>query len=272
MKSARIRSSAAALKQAPDEKSETADEALCGMRVDVLEDGGEWLRVRTDYLYEGWVSGHDLCVGDEVLQRWSSMPQKLVWQACADVLDVPKVQGRIVAGLYRGSLLGVTEESQNGYRKVNLCDGRMGWIWENFLTDPPSDWKRKEPKELRGALVQTACLYLGVQYRWGGKTPLGIDCSGLCSMAYLLNGIKICRDSHILPEFPMREIRLDRVEAGDLLFFPGHVAMYMGNGRYIHSTAGNNCHGVVVNSLDPGAPDYRGDLPKKLLCCGSIFV
>ena len=91
------------------------------------------------------------------------------------------------------------------------------------------------------------------------------------SMAYLLNGVIIHRDAHILPEFDMHEIAFADKKAGDLLFFPGHVAMYLGDNRYIHSTAGNNCHGVVINSLDPKAADYRADLPEKLLCTGSIF-
>ena len=69
--------------------------------------------------------------------------------------------------------------------------------------------------------------YLGAQYRWGGKTPLGIDCSGIVSMAYLLNGVTIYRAAAIKSGFALHEISLEAAKPGDLLFFPGHVAMYL---------------------------------------------
>ena len=55
------------------------------------------------------------------------------------------------------------------------------------------------------------------------------------------------------------------------MFFPGHVAMYIGNQQYIHSTGKAGSDGVVINSLDPAAPDYRADLPEKLTGVGSYF-
>ena len=50
-----------------------------------------------------------------------------------------------------------------------------------------------------------------------------------------------------------------------------HVAVYMGGGRYIHSTAKNGSDGVVINSLDPAHEDFRPDLPEKITAIGSIF-
>ena len=44
----------------------------------------------------------------------------------------------------------------------------------------------KNEQEFRDSIIKTALSYLGTSYRWGGKTTLGIDCSGLCQMAYLL--------------------------------------------------------------------------------------
>ena len=58
---------------------------------------------------------------------------------------------------------------------------------------------------------------------------------------------------------------------GDALFFPGHVALYLGGGRYIHSTGAAVSGGVVLNSLDPADPLYREDLVKCLNAVGSIF-
>ena len=128
------------------------------------------------------------------------------------------------------------------------------------------------PEEaLRQRLCDTARLYLRTQYRWGGKSPPGIDCSGLASMSYLLNGIIIYRDAKIMEGFPIHEIPREAMKPGDLMYFPGHVAMYLGEGKYIHSTGKAGSDGVVVNSLDPEAPDYRPDLPEKLTAVGSYF-
>lgn len=271
MKYALIRSAVAPMMEAQPNEKEITDEALCGMTVEVLENNGTWYHIRTHYHYEGWVEEKHLCFDETLVEQWSYAPKRVVLQAHADVLETPKVQGHYVGEVTRGALLSPVGEAENGWQKVRFCDGREGWTWGAFLGEHLTAWDKSNEPALRKALTETALSYLGTQYRWGGKSPLGIDCSGLCSMAYLLNGVLICRDAHILPEFPMHEIPFDRIKEGDLLFFPGHVAMYLGNQRYVHSTAGNNCHGVVMNSLDPAAPDYRADLPEKLLCVGSIF-
>lgn len=271
MSFALVRSMIAPMMQEASSEAELADESLCGYQVEILERSGEWCRIRTHYLYEGWVREKDLCFDENLIRQWDASPKKVVLQAHADILAMPKVQGCFVAELTRGALVSPMDETSEGWQKVRLCDGREGWTWGAFLGVYLTDWKKSEQEKLRGMLTKTALSYLGTQYRWGGKTPLGIDCSGLCSMAYMLNGVLICRDAHILPEFCMHEIDFKDIKQGDLMFFPGHVAMYLGNQRYVHSTAGNNCHGVVINSLDPKADDFRADLPQKLEGVGSIF-
>ncbi|XOQ44960.1 MAG: NlpC/P60 domain-containing protein [Clostridium sp.] len=271
MNFALVRSMIAPMMQKASEKSELADESLCGYKVEILKQDGQWCLIRTGYQYEGWVLEKHLCREESLVRQWDAAPKKVVLQAHADILTVPKVQGNLVAELTRGALVSPLDEESEGWQKVRLCDGREGWTWGAFLGEYRTDWNKEDEAKLRRALTETALSYLGTQYRWGGKTPLGIDCSGLCSMAYLLNGIIIHRDAHMLPQFCMHPIDFKDIKPGDLMFFPGHVAMYLGNQRYIHSTAGNNCHGVVINSLDPDAEDYRADLPEKLESVGSIF-
>ena len=165
-----------------------------------------------------------------------------------------------------------------------LADGSEGFTKESFVADYiPLSFEKPEPSEgedpeewetnLRERLVEAAMGYQGTTYRWGGKSPQGIDCSGLCSMAYLLNGIKIYRDAAIKPGFPVKEIPVENMKRGDLVMFKGHVAMYLGGERklYIHSTARSGSDGVTFNSFLPGDPLYRQDLHEGILEVASLF-
>jgi len=88
------------------------------------------------------------------------------------------------------------------------------------------------------SLVAAASLYLGVPYLWGGRSFLGIDCSGLVQCAFRDIGVAVPRDSDM-----QRDAIGDVVSAGaiadlrrgDLIYLPGHVLIYAGAGRVIHA-------------------------------------
>ncbi len=262
-----------ALLAAPTRESTLVDEVLYGMVVDILEEVAPgWYKVRTHYRYEGIVAAEDLIIGDEAAAWWESLPKKIVCHKnTCDVLGAPKVQGYFILSVTRGGLVSPVGEPEKGWQKVILADKREGYmpaaILDQYHTKPLSE----NEEELRQALVDAAMLYQGTHYRWGGKSPLGIDCSGLVSTAYMLCGILIYRDADIREGFPIHEISLEQIRTGDLLFFPGHVAMYMGNGRYCHSTGRNGDNGFAINSLNPEHPDFRADLKEQITQVGSYF-
>ena len=271
MSDALVRVPVCALRCGPDDRAEQADEVLSGMAVTVLDHAGGWCQVETPYRYRGWARAGDLCQDGTACRRWAEAPKRVVLRAFCDVLSGPGVEHVRIECLTRGALVSPLDPPEAGdWQRVRLCDGREGFVRMGFLGTYHTDPAFREEGPLRAALTETARSYLGTQYRWGGKTPLGIDCSGLTSMTYLLNGIQIFRDARIEPGFPVHPICRGSMGPGDLLFFPGHTAMYLGEGIYIHSTAREGA-GVVLNSLDPASSRFRADLAGTVTAVGSIF-
>ena len=84
------------------------------------------------------------------------------------------------------------------------------------------------------AIVAAAESQLGVPYVWGGSTPgSGLDCSGLVQYCYAQAGISLPHYSESQMQGGTR-IPLSEARPGDILWKPGHVAIYVGGDEYIH--------------------------------------
>jgi cell wall-associated NlpC family hydrolase len=104
--------------------------------------------------------------------------------------------------------------------------------------------------------VRVALEAVGTPYRWGGESPAtGFDCSGLVRWAYGRVGIELPHNSYALYS-EGRRVREARMEPGDVLFFEGlgHVGLYVGNGRMVHSPeTGRNVEVVRLAGTNYGA-------------------
>ncbi|WP_235839245.1 C40 family peptidase [Clostridium sp. Marseille-P2415] len=266
--------------------SAIADEGLYGMGLMIIGEPVQgFYPVRMFYDYPGYCREEDIAVVDlDELKNWEQSGLMVIDGGYVDILSVPAVQGVRLLSLYRGSLMKVLafDSEVEGWARVELLDGSIGYMRSQYLRKKEFSqsglWTNELPQKrivdeaaFRKAVIRTAKQYLGTQYRWGGRSTAGIDCSGLTSESYLLNGILIYRDAKIEPGFPVHEIPKDEMLPGDLMYFPGHIAMYLGNGAYIHSTGKAGSSGVVISSLNPEAEDYRPDLAESWYASGSIF-
>jgi cell wall-associated NlpC family hydrolase len=89
--------------------------------------------------------------------------------------------------------------------------------------------------------VAVAELYVGSPYLWGGKTNLGLDCSGLVQVALTAAGIACPRDSDMQERAVGRPFNwiddVTTLQRGDLIFWPGHVAIVRDGANLVHANA-----------------------------------
>jgi len=112
-----------------------------------------------------------------------------------------------------------------GERFVRLADG--GYVFAGHLAPlghHAPDW------------VAVAEQFAGIPYVWGGKTSVGIDCSGLVQTSLEAGGIKSPRDTDMMEAQLGTPIQLDaELQRGDLIFWKGHVGLMLDATRIIHA-------------------------------------
>lgn len=267
-----------------EELTEVSDEILSGWLVAYERADGNVVKILTSYGYEGYANRccfRAVSIQD-IQEKITSGSMRRIISRTADVLEAPLVQAPIVCMLLRNSVVRILDENNSEWTHIKTADGNTGYIHSAFLGKLMNqdrlyfgcDYRNQKITEeyvFREKVVESAMSYLNTQYRWGGKSVLGIDCSGLAFMSYFENGLIIYRDASIKANYPVHEIDLSKIMMGDLIYFTGHMAVYIGNGRYIHATAHNSNPCVTINSLNPQDTDYREDLAKNITACGSVF-
>jgi murein DD-endopeptidase / murein LD-carboxypeptidase len=106
------------------------------------------------------------------------------------------------------------------------------------------------------SFIDIAKSYLGTQYRMGGLSHKGIDCSGLFYMSFQKLHIKFPRIAHEQGRFGKIIPNIEELIKGDLIYFQGtynstrlitHTGIYIGKGKFLHSTSS---YGVTISNLE----------------------
>ena len=213
--------------KAPEDAARQEDELLFGEGFDVLEarDGWAWGQARRDG-YVGFVRTEALA------PKTDDLPTLRVGAVRTCGFRGPDLKSGVVAQLSIGSLI---RPGETRNRFVDTGEG--GWVFAAHLqgvgvfeTDPAS----------------VAELFLGAPYVWGGRSSLGLDCSGLVQQALMATGRACPRDTdQQLAAFP-HAVERAALMRGDLVFWKGHMGMMLDADGMIHA----NAHHMAV-AIEP---------------------
>jgi len=209
------------------DKSEMVTQLLFGEYFEVLEEYKNWILIRSGIdSYKGWIDRkQQLPISKDTYQSL----KKSQAAVAADIVGVlTDVSSDISFPITMGCLLPFVKGKE-------LVIEKKKYQYQGNTVTPSGKIKRDE-------LVQDAFAFLNAPYLWGGRTPLGIDCSGLTQMVYRLNGMSIPRDASQQVELGEALSFPEEAEPGDLAFFDNaegritHVGIVLKNSQIIHAS------------------------------------
>jgi hypothetical protein len=214
------------LREFPQDTSEMISQVLYGEHFKLLEQRKKWSRIRLAFdNYEGWIDNKQFI---EISKESYLEIGKLKPTYCLDLVEVVQNKNGQLLTLPIGASVHSTKYLNHEY------DG-------NCISG----------KQKKSNLIITALNYLNAPYLWGGKTPFGIDCSGLTQMVYKINGYSLLRDASQQATQGEALSFIEESEPGDLAFFNNeegaitHVGIIMKDNYIIHA------HGKVrIDRLD----------------------
>lgn len=212
---------AAPLRKEAAHRSEMTSQLLFGETMQVLETDREWLRIRSLYDgYEGWLTHH---LADEVGEGIATASSPFVATALVNPITLPQ---ELVNAPMGASLPGFDEETRLLWDEQHKYHG----TYRN--THTPYN---------RDLLERTIQGWINAPYLWGGRTFMGVDCSGFVQVVFKVIGIPLKRDAYLQAE-QGDPVSLPDATTGDLAFFHNdegriiHVGLLLNNHTIMHAS------------------------------------
>lgn len=241
------------LRAAPSHKAEMVTQALFGECLEVTDTAPDgWMRVKCGYDgYEGWGTQSQVCGISENFYHLSATGYTGEW------INEILFNNRIMR-----VPLGCPLPDPGRWKE----EGLPAFAYHGRVIEPAD-------KEASGALaLKYALEYLNTPYLWGGRSPFGIDCSGLTQGVFKLMGVRLPRDAW-QQALEGEEVKSpEPAVCGDLAFFANkddrvtHVGILLGDDGIIHSAGRvrvDRTDGEGIINSDTGERTHRLKLIRR---------
>lgn len=216
-----VRRSAIAMRKIPDPAAGLESEALFGEQLTVFDesDGWAWVQLKRDH-YVGYLPADALTADIQDATHWVRTNGTFVYPK-PDIKSPPILHLSITSEVSVKSTDGLFSELASG-----------GYVLTRQLADINTHQRD---------FVEVAERFIETPYLWGGRTRVGIDCSGLVQISLKAAGIDAPRDSDLQEEHLGEPVpintSLDRLQRGDLVFWKGHVGIMVDGVMLLHANA-----------------------------------
>ena len=215
------------LRAASDDRSEMVSQVLFGETLEVIEQSANWayVRINTDR-YQGWVDPKQFTIiDDQEMNRLNTLP--LFYTSDLVQVVVPEKTKQMVPLVVGSHLPGLAQN------KLSIAGKRYSFEGSAISA---------KVKASRKLIIENAMIYTNASYLWGGKTPFGVDCSGLTQTVYKISGIKLPRDASMQAKQGETINFITDAFVGDLAFFDNdegdiiHVGILLGDNKIMHAS------------------------------------
>lgn len=206
-------------------QSEMISQLLFGEAVEILDTHKGWYKIMMLFdQYIGWIDQKQVVIiSEEEIKNYKTKSSKI----STDLLQIVLVNGGEMSSIVMGSSLPF-------YENKKMIFGKTEYTFEGTAID----CKIARPENI----VNFAQLFLNTPYLWGGRSPFGIDCSGLTQVVCKMCGIAVKRDASLQANQGETISWIQESKAGDLAFFDNedgkivHVGIIADNNQIIHAS------------------------------------
>ena len=190
-------------------KSKVSSQLLFGEKFEILRKQNGWLKIKTSYdKYVGYIKNRKFTKNLKNTHKISSLK--------ANLYSKPERNSKTNIKLSFCSLISVTKEIKNFYKTGKF------WI------------KKKDVKTInfKQNIFKNICMFTNTQYKWGGRSYKGIDCSALVQLFFKFNNLHCPRDTKDQIKYFKKA---KKIKKDAIIFWRGHVAVCLSKKILIHA-------------------------------------